>query len=48
MDISSQVNAKKIKQFVMDKAIFLVLLLLVIVIAIINPGSCACRCSGIS
>ena len=30
-------NAKRVKQFVMDKAIFLVLLLLVIVIAIINP-----------
>lgn len=30
-------NAKKVKQFVMDKAIFLVLLLLVVVIAIINP-----------
>ncbi|MGE4464784.1 galactose/methyl galactoside ABC transporter permease MglC [Sphaerochaeta sp.] len=30
-------NAKRVKQFVMDKAIFLVLLLLVIVIAVINP-----------
>ncbi len=37
MEISSVFNAKKIRQFVMERAIFLVLLLLVIVIAIINP-----------
>ncbi|MCD8568608.1 MAG: hypothetical protein LRY50_09860 [Geovibrio sp.] len=33
----SILNNKSLKQFVMDKAIFLVLLMLVIVIAIINP-----------
>ena len=33
----SILNKKSLKQFVMDKAIFLVLLMLVIVIAIINP-----------
>ncbi|NLE16878.1 MAG: beta-methylgalactoside transporter, partial [Spirochaetales bacterium] len=33
----SIMNKKSLKQFIMDKAIFLVLLMLVIVIAIINP-----------